>query len=95
MYVNVCVRVCVVMYACVTFCVNVSLPVGITMCPAMYVDVVCAFWLPVCVKICSQIAKIVKNHINGMKHLQWNGASPVFLLVNFDLHFQDQTLHFS
>ena len=45
-----------------------------------------------CVNVCFQVAKILKrNHLYRIDHFQSNGLSPIFLLLDLDLHFQGQT----
>ena len=55
---------------------------------------VCVCVLPVCVNVCSQVAKILKNHLYGIGHFQWIRASPVFRLHNIELILNVKLLEF-
>ena len=47
--------------------------------------------LILCVNVCSQVHKILKNSLYGFENFKLNGVSPVLLLLDLDLHFQGQS----
>ena len=59
----------------------------LSLCMYMCVSQCVSFW----VNVCFRVIKILKIYLYGIKHLQSNGSSLVFLLFNFDLHYQGQT----
>ena len=55
----------------------------------------CIYVYLVCVKVCSQVATFLQQHLDRIEHFQSNCASAILLFLGLDLHFPGQTFwHF-